>query len=157
MDEDFHTRLSKCERALFGDEDSSEGLSSRMKFAEMTLGTVVDASKKIIWLLIAGILVGLLNLVIKPAGTGHAPQSQSVNVGQTKDEAGTLASSRDYLTTADIAQRENVTERAVTEWIAQGRITPKPVKQGKAWVIAKNFRILPNDSECCGETPNPAF
>jgi hypothetical protein len=156
MDDDFHHRLSKCERALFGDDDSSEGLSSRMKFAESTLETVVDASKKIIWLLVAGILVGLLNLLIKPHPTGTSPQSQSVNVGQGKgDTDPMLPTAREYLTTADIAAREKVTERAVTEWIAQGRITPEPVKQGKAWVIAKNFRILPNDSECCGETPTP--
>lgn len=155
MDEDFHRRLSKCEHALFGNEDSSEGLSSRMKVAEKTLDVIVDASKKIIGLLVLSFLVGVLNLVMKSAPSGSAPQPQSVNVGQTKDEAATLASSRDYLTTADIAQRENVTERAVTEWINAGRIQPEPVKQGKAWVIAKNFRIIPQDSECCGETPNP--
>lgn len=125
-----------------------------MKFAEKTLETVVDASKKIIWLLITGILVGVMNLVIKPS-SGTLPQSQSVNVGQAKSDTTPMLTAREYLTTADIAAREKVTERAVTEWIAQGRITPEPVKQGKAWVIAKNFRILPNDSECCGEIPNP--
>jgi hypothetical protein len=155
MDEDFHHRLSKCERAIFGEDDSSEGLSSRMKFAESTLQNIVEFHRKIMWLLIATILVGLLNLVIKPTGIGHAPQSQSVNVGQSKDGKEPLLTARDYLTTADIAQREKVTERAVTEWINEGRIIPEPIKQGKSWVIAKNFRIIPQDSECCGETQNP--
>lgn len=155
MDDDFNRRLSKCERAIFGDDDSSEGLSSRMKYAETTLETMVDFHRKIIWLVITGILVGILNLVIRPTGVGHAPQSQSVNVGQAKNEKEQVITARDYLTTADIAQRENVTERAVTEWINEGRIYPEPVKQGKSWVIAKNFRIVPQDSECCGETQNP--
>ena len=155
MDDEFHRRLSKCERAIFGEDDSSEGLSSRMKFAESTLETMVEFHRKITWLVIAGILVGLLNLVIKPTTGGHAPQSQSVNVGQSKDGKEQMLTARDYLTTADIAQREKVTERAVTEWINEGRIYPEPVKQGKAWVIAKNFRILPSDSECCGETQTP--
>lgn len=154
MDEEISRRLSKCERALFGDEDSSEGLSARVKVLETTLGTVVDFGRKIIWLLVTGILVGILNLVIRPQALPTNPQSQSVNVGQSKTAEDLVLTARDYLTTADIAQRENVTERAVTEWINEGRIYPEPVKQGKAWIIAKNFRIIPNGAEECGEDPN---
>jgi hypothetical protein len=80
--------------------------------------------------------------------------SQNVNVGKAETEAELAASARDYVTTADIAKQEKVSERAVIDWIAAGRIEPMPVKSGKSWAIARNFRILPNDTECCGETPN---
>jgi hypothetical protein len=84
---------------------------------------------------------------------GKGSVSQNVNVGKA-DAAEVELTARDYVTTADIAAKEQVTERAVIDWIAAGRIEPPPVKTGKSWVIAKNFRIVPNDSECCGETPN---
>jgi hypothetical protein len=84
---------------------------------------------------------------------GKGSVSQNVNVGKA-DDAEVQLTARDYVTTADIAAKEQVTERAVIDWIAEGRIEPPPVKSGKSWVIAKNFRIVPNDSECCGETPN---
>jgi hypothetical protein len=84
---------------------------------------------------------------------GKGSVSQNVNVGKA-DAAEVELTARDYVTTADIAAKEQVTERAVIDWIAAGRIEPPPVKSGKSWVIAKNFRIVPNDSGCCGETPN---
>lgn len=85
---------------------------------------------------------------------GKGSVSQNVNVGKATPPAELVDSARDYVTTADIAKRENVTERAVLDWIAEGKIQPMPVKTGKSWAIAKNFRIVPNDSECCGEVPN---
>lgn len=88
---------------------------------------------------------------------GKGSVSQNVNVGKATPPAEMVDSARDYVTTADIAARENVTERAVLDWIASGRIEPMPVKEGKSWVIAKNFRIVPNDTECCGEVPNPGL
>jgi len=77
--------------------------------------------------------------------------SQNVNVGKADAKPEVANSARDYVTTADIAAQEKVSERAVLDWIAAGKIEPLPVKAGKSWVIAKNFRIVPNDSEFCGE------
>lgn len=91
--------------------------------------------------------------VVMMQGGGKGSVSLNVNVGKA-DAAETELTSRDYVTTADIAAKEQVTERAVIDWIAAGRIEPPPVKNGKSWVIARNFRIMPNDSENCGETPN---
>ncbi len=91
--------------------------------------------------------------VVMMQGGGKGSVSQNVNVGKA-DAAETELTSRDYVTTADIAAKEQVTERAVIDWIAAGRIEPPPVKNGKSWGIARNFRIMPNDSENCGETPN---
>lgn len=95
-----------------------------------------------------------VQMAMVSTGGGKGSVSQSVNVGKAAEpEAELVKTSRDYITTADIAAREKVSERAVLEWISAGRIQPQPVKNGKAWTIAKNFRILPNDAEKCGETP----
>jgi hypothetical protein len=91
-------------------------------------------------------------VMIQTGGKGGV--SQNVNVGKTEPTTELVDTARDYVTTADIAAREKVTERAVLDWISAGRIYPTPVKAGKSWAIAKNFRILPNDAECCGEPPN---
>ena len=90
--------------------------------------------------------------MIQSGGKGCV--SQNVNVGKSDAKPRLVDTSRDYVTTADVAAREKVTERAVIDWISAGRIEPMPVKTGKSWTIAKNFRIIPHDTECCGETPN---
>lgn len=84
---------------------------------------------------------------------GKGSVSQSVNVGQAKDAEEKMLTSRDYYTTADVAACEKVSERAVVEWIAQGRIEPAPQKLGKGWVIDRSFRILPQDSANSGTVP----
>jgi len=80
--------------------------------------------------------------------------TQSVNVGQAKsllDEQ--MASAKTWLTTKDVAEREGITERTVLNYIENGMIEPTPRKNGKAWVIASHFRIVPNDSESWGKMP----
>lgn len=156
-DEDpLSNRIGRCERALFGRDDSSEGISARTKMLETTVAGIDATLKKLNWLIIAGVIIGILNLVMRPASAPSSHQ-QSVNVGQADADKAMVESARDYITTSDIAARENVTEREVLDWIASGRIEPMPVKEGKSWVIAKNFRIVPNDAECCGEVPNPGL
>lgn len=153
--DDLDRRLSRCERALFGDDDSSEGISARMKVAETTLANLDSTLKRINWLLIAGILTGLLNLVIRPIGSGPTSNQNSVNLGSTRADGTELVATtaRSYLTTTDLAEKEHVSERTVTDWINQGRIEPSPTKSGKSWIIARNFRILPNPADECGKTP----
>jgi len=82
--------------------------------------------------------------------------SQSVNVGEVKDAAGKLVkeSAKTWLTTKDVAERQGITERTVLNYIENGMIEPTPVKNGKSWEIAENFRIVPHDSEECGIFPN---
>ncbi len=96
--------------------------------------------------------IAVLKMQIMMGGKGV---SQNVNVGQAVEEAAEVVSARDYLTTADIAAREKVSERTVTQWITEGRLEPVPEKEGKSWVIAKNVRILPQFSEECGEERKP--
>jgi len=83
--------------------------------------------------------------------------SQSVNVGEVKDAAKLVNDDpRTWLTTKEVAARigKGVTERTVINYIENGMIEPTPRKNGKAWEIAEHFRIIPNDSESCGEIPN---
>jgi lipopolysaccharide/colanic/teichoic acid biosynthesis glycosyltransferase len=138
------------ERTLYGDDDSSTGLSSRVKTTETTITEIADGIRRIMWLLITAIVIAVLSLVIRPIQIPSAAhQSTSVITGQ-KDAATAPASAKTWLTTTDVAQREKVTERTVINYIESGQIQPPPIKAGKEWHIAENFRIIPKDAESCG-------
>ncbi len=97
---------------------------------------------------IAGVII---NIVIKlwtaPALPVHAapvPQiphtieTGNVTIGEAKPE-----SRKVYLTTAEVAGKEKVSERQVVQLISTGRIHPQPERSGRAWRIAADYRILP--------------
>ncbi len=145
---DIETRLARCERTLYGDDDSSEGLSARMHMTETTLEKIDATLSRVTWLMITGIIVGILNLVITRPGT-HAPsQSTSVITGDATDLT-QFATHRTYLTTADVAAKEKVSVREVVDMIAQGEIEPPPEKIGREYRIAANYRILPHPAASC--------
>ena len=160
--DEFETRLSRCERALFGDDDSSQGLSARMHMTETMLAKIDATLSKLAWLVIAAVLVGLLNLVIGKPGATAPHQSTSVITGDAQSgpalldaatATGTAQSHRDYLTTADVAAKENVSVREVVDMIAQGEITPPPQKQGREYRITADYRLQPHPAAECGEQP----
>lgn len=95
--------------------------------------------------------IAVLKMQIAMQGGGKV--SQSVNVGQAKDGKDAQMTAKTWLTTKDVAEREGITERTVINYIEHGMIEPTPRKNGKAWEIAEHFRIIPNDSESCGEMP----
>lgn len=76
--------------------------------------------------------------------------SQSINVGSADTAKMAEQSGRTYLTTQEVAKREGVTDRTVINYIESEQIYPPPRKEGKSWVIAENYVILPKDSENCG-------
>ncbi len=49
---------------------------------------------------------------------------------------------------------QKVTERTVINYIEAGMISPPPLKSGKEWHIAENFRIIPKDAESGGTVAN---
>ena len=160
--DEFETRLSRCERALFGDDDSREGLSARMHMTETMLAKIDATLSKLAWLVIAAVLVGVLNLVIGKPGATAPHQSTSVITGDAQSgpalldaatATGTAQSHRDYLTTADVAAKENVSVREVVDMIAQGEITPPPQKQGREYRITADYRLQPHPAAECGEQP----
>jgi len=75
-------------------------------------------------------------------GSGNI-SGASINVGKAEDIA---ASGREYLTVQEVATRESKDERTILLWIESGRIEPAPVKNGKAWAISEDYRILPQVS-----------
>lgn len=152
--EELETRLARCERTLFGDDDSSKGLSSRMHMIE-TLVTKIDSTlSKLNWLVIVAVLVGLLNLLIaRPSASHTAPnQSTSVITGDASD-LGQLTTHRTYLTTADVAAKEKVSVREVVDMIAHGEIQPPPERDGREYRIATHYRIQPQSAADCGTDP----
>ena len=149
---ELEIRLARCERAIFGDDDSSEGLSARMKVNENYTAEIRENFKRLNWLLITGIIVGLLNLVLNRVPSVPAPHTQSVNVGDA-DTQPELAAHRQWLTTTDVATREKTSVREVTDMIANGEIQPMPTKAGREWRIAANYRILPHPAAECGQEP----
>jgi len=160
--DEFETRLSRCERALFGDDDSSQGLSARMHMTETMLAKIDATLSKLAWLVIAAVLVGILNLVIGKPGATAPHQSTSVITGDAQSgpalldaatATGTAQSHRDYLTTADVAAKENVSVREVVDMIALGEITPPPQKQGREYRITADYRIQPHPAADCGTQP----
>lgn len=96
------------------------------------------------------------SIAVLKATRSSSGVSQNVNVGEVKD-ADKLVNDdpRTWLTTKEVAARigKGVTERTVINYIENGMIEPTPRKNGKAWEIAENFRIVPNDSENGGEIP----
>lgn len=149
---ELETRLARVERTLYGDDDASDGLSSRMHLMEVTVAKIDATLAKLNWLIIAGVIVGILNLIITKPGS-HAPtQSTSVITGDT-GAATAETSRRTYLTTADVAVKEGVSVREVTDMIAHGEIEPPPVKDGREFRIAANYRILPQPADDCGNQP----
>lgn len=90
-----------------------------------------------------------LRIAYLERAAGGGKVTQNVNVG---DAAGKPAatSSKTWLTTQEVALREKITDRTVLNYIEAGMIDPQPQKQGKSWVIAEHYRIVPNGSENCG-------
>lgn len=85
--------------------------------------------------------------------------TQSVNVGDASSavtKADEDTSARTWLTVQEVAKREGKTDRSVLNYIESGMIDPEPLKQGKSWMIAEHYRIVPKEAENCGtgeETP----
>lgn len=94
--------------------------------------------------------IAVLKMQISMQGAGKV--SQSVNVGQ-HDKAAAETSAKTWLTTKDVAAKEGVTERTVLNYIEDKMIQPPPRFNGKSYEIATNFRIIPKDSEDCGNVP----
>lgn len=79
--------------------------------------------------------------------------TQSVNVGEASAADSQVATHRTYLTTADVAAKEGVSVREVTDMISHGEITPPPVKEGREYRIAADYRILPQPAADCRNQP----
>ena len=92
--------------------------------------------------------------VLQDRSGSKGNMTNNVNVGEASAEETLEASARTWLTTREVAEREGCDERTVINYIAAGQIEPAPVKVGKSWQIAEDFRIVPKDSESGGTVAN---
>jgi hypothetical protein len=146
MTHDAPDRIDRLETAIFGDGGSNPGVLAKLgrieaEFAHTnrTLESINAHIARGLWILVTAILVAILSLIIR-VPTAAPGNSASISVGATESVAD---SARDYLTVAEVATRESKAERTIIEWIETGRIDPAPTKPAKEWVIAANYRILP--------------
>lgn len=149
MHDDHEKRINRLEHTLFGsDESPHTGLVSRFMMTESIALDLKSYAVKIVALLVIGILTAVLNLIIssRPIHAGSATQSTSVITSDAARAAGS-ASRKEWFTVQEVADREKLDEHTITNYIARGQIQPPPVKAGKAYQIANDYRIIPNDTE----------
>ena len=146
--------MGRVETTLYGpDDEPHKGLVTRSHETSRGFDELRSDVRKCVWLLIATVIGMVLNLVMRPpaVASGGAQNHTSIMTGQAKEA---VASHKEYLTTKDVAEIEKVSERTITNWISQGVIMPPPVKQGKEFVIAANYRKIPQMSAPDGTTRN---
>ena len=96
------------------------------------------------WITISSALLGIalrfLPQHLAPA-TPPPTNTNSVNIGESSPAP---TSQREFLTVSEVAERENLSPRTITEYITSGRISPAPTRNGtRPWAIAADYRILP--------------
>jgi len=100
---------------------------------------------------VCGLVLGIIKLVqpmihqspVLPTNTN------SVQIGAESKEK----PQREFLNSDEVGEREGVTSRTVISWIEQGRIEPQPTRNGRAWIIAADYRILPQTAELTENKP----
>ena len=109
-----------------------------------------------IWI-IAGVLVGILNALLKllPVPSARdatttplqppppSSNSNSLHIGTTPPAP---ASHAEWLTTEEVAARERRAPRTILTWIAEGRIQPPPVQSDRSWRISPGYTLTAADS-----------
>jgi len=81
--------------------------------------------------------------------TSPPTNTNSVHIGADSKEK----PQREFLNSDEVGEREGVTSRTVISWIEQGRIEPQPTRNGRAWIIAADYRILPQTAELTENKP----
>lgn len=108
----------------------------------------------LMWLSVASVII---NLIIKlwaalphnpPAVPSTTIEGGNVTVGSSEKPE----SRKVYLTTAEVAEAERISDRQVVQLISTGRIHPPPERSGRAWRIAADYRILPQTAAVSGTT-----
>ncbi len=159
---ELETRIARCERAIFGDDDSAEGLSARMHMTETTLAKIDSTLSRLNFMILAAILVGILN-VLMPRG-GHAPTSNQSTSVITSDaapaaadaaKAESAAQTRGYYLTADIARLWGKSSRTIADWIKAGRFEPAPVQHDREWRFDLDVRETTTQTAAAISRPPP--
>jgi hypothetical protein len=88
---------------------------------------------------------------VKGSASISPTQTTTVSVGQTKEEKDTR---KEYLTSAEVAEKLEMPIRTVTDWAKRGRFYPQPFKDGNgAYIFAPSFSIVPQNAATGGILP----
>ena len=99
-----------------------------------------------------GFLITCVKLAMSVSQPHSAPaptNTNSVQIGNADEKK----PQREFLNSDEVGEREGVSSRTVTSWIEQGRIYPQPTRQGRAWIIAADYRLLPITTELTETKP----
>jgi hypothetical protein len=105
------------------------------------------------WIYVSGTILSLTLTALRffiplPQQPAPAANTNSVNIG---DATPTTTTQRDFLTVHEVAAREGLSARTITEYISAGRIDPPPTRNGtRPWAIAADYRILPLTADNSG-------
>ncbi len=116
---------------------------------ELLKGQLAATKRLVIWCAVAGAVVSILSklLISAPASPPiQPPASNTVSGGSVTIGAAKPESQRVFLTVSEVAEREQVSERTITDWISKGAIHPRPERDGRPWRIAADYRILPQSA-----------
>lgn len=132
----------------------NSGLNSRVRELELgdqytreSLKEIKSDLRRVAWLMIGSIIVALMNLIIPrtyPAHSG-ATQTTSIQTSAASPKGIAAASQRDYLTVADVSEREDKAARTIQLWASEGRISGASKDAGGDWIFPKDYRILPQN------------
>ena len=102
------------------------------------------------WITIGGALISIACRFIAPTHAAGTPaNTNSVQIGEAP---ASLPSGREFLNVAEVAAREGLSPRTITEYIQSGRIDPAPTRNGsRAWAISVDYRIHPLTAALSGE------
>ena len=111
--------------------------------------SLASTKRLVVWCAVAGYVINILSKLLIPVPVtapiqppaGNTVSGGSVTIGAAKPE-----SQRVFLTVSEVAEREQVSERTITDWISKGVIHPRPERDGRPWGIAADYRILPQSA-----------
>lgn len=76
MSDEMSTRVERLEGLMFGPDDEPErGMVHRLLVTEKLALEVKNILEKIMWLIVAGVVVGLLNLLVQSGTLRFTPPS----------------------------------------------------------------------------------
>lgn len=115
-----------------------------------SLKAAINSTRRLVMICTAiGCVVSILSkLLISVPVTApvQPPASNTVSGGSVTIGAAKPESQRVFLTVSEVAEREQVSERTITDWISKGAIHPRPERDGRPWRIAADYRILPQSA-----------
>lgn len=150
--EAMSARIANLETLVIGNPSSPEkALQTRVQALEFTHKTTTEQLleirtilSRVMWIMIAGVVVALLNLVIaRPGAVSPATQTTSIQTAGSTGGIPTKTSRRDYLTVTDLADIEEKSPRTIQLWASENRITGALKDAAGNWTFPADYRILP--------------